>query len=400
MSLSTVLVIALAALTVQKESADESRDIVVTAQPLEKTQAALDACVKRGCPPKEDIAATLAHAENLFVAGDYGEGRRTTSAGIRRNKRYAKELPVEISNLIRANSRIAAHEGEGEVYRLSLLDMRDTLRDGLGADDPRTLIARIEIADSLVSFEKVREAEREYDRIASAARKANVPVVEGYALLRKSMLMAALARRDAVMLNRARTVIKELADSVVPEHKPFAQAARIVRAQMEAKYDKTIAPEIPLPTVSASAGARPVLLYSEPIDFERGPNWSKLKEVSTTALTLPGHFSDQWADVGFFIKPDGSVDDIEPIRTGKGYDGDWLKPIMTSIATRRYAPVAVASGSPGLFRVERYTKTGRMTSVTRSRIRYREPYWRIEVLDMSEELPQVASNALRPEPAR
>ncbi|MBY0520751.1 MAG: hypothetical protein K2P79_10030, partial [Sphingomonas sp.] len=50
-------------------------DVVVTGQRLSETERALKACIARKCPVEEDIAATLRHAENLFVAGRYQQAR-------------------------------------------------------------------------------------------------------------------------------------------------------------------------------------------------------------------------------------------------------------------------------------------------------------------------------------
>ena len=60
----------------QPGAAPVAGDIVVTARSLQDTADALAACIARNCPPDEDIAATLAHAENQFVGGDYRSARR------------------------------------------------------------------------------------------------------------------------------------------------------------------------------------------------------------------------------------------------------------------------------------------------------------------------------------
>ena len=66
----------------QAESDQTGGPIVVTGIPLRQTERALRACIARKCPPKEDIDATLAHAENLFVAGKYQDARRVTLSSI------------------------------------------------------------------------------------------------------------------------------------------------------------------------------------------------------------------------------------------------------------------------------------------------------------------------------
>lgn len=392
MSLFVLSLIAATVQPVQEATRDEKPDIVVTARPVASTAKALENCLRNGCPPRVDIAAALAHAENLFVAGRYGDGRRTTAAAIRRNKQFAAQFPIEVSNLMRANSRLAAHEGEGDVYRSSLLDMQDTLRKGLGANDPRTLAARIEVADSYISFGKLRDAERQYNAVAATARKAGERGVEGYAMLRKAIILSMSAIEDPVMDGRARRALNDLTTSTVAEHKPFADAAQLLRARIQARNGDTQALDEMLRRRERAAGTKPVLIYAEPVDFKRGPDFRKLNGGSSvTSQMLVGDVQDQWVDIAFQIASDGSVSDIETIRTSEGFEGNWVDPILTSIRSRRYVPVALAAGEPGMFRIERYTKTARMTSTTGSRIRQREPVWRVEMLDLTAEPVQTTS---------
>ena len=58
----------------QQQRAEDPQDnaaIVVTGTPLAESAKRLKDCIARHCPPKEDIDASLAHAENQFIAGDY-----------------------------------------------------------------------------------------------------------------------------------------------------------------------------------------------------------------------------------------------------------------------------------------------------------------------------------------
>ena len=88
------------------------REIVVTARSIKDTEADLKACLARKCPPDQDIKATLAHAENQFVAGDYRNARSTLVNSLGRNRRHKGKYPVEVSDLLRANGNVATHLGE------------------------------------------------------------------------------------------------------------------------------------------------------------------------------------------------------------------------------------------------------------------------------------------------
>jgi hypothetical protein len=65
---------------------DPAKPIIVTGKRISDTKAALDACLARHCPANEDIDATLAHAEALFVLGRYRDARTTLLGSLRRNK--------------------------------------------------------------------------------------------------------------------------------------------------------------------------------------------------------------------------------------------------------------------------------------------------------------------------
>ncbi|MBC7831987.1 MAG: hypothetical protein H7Y62_08215, partial [Hyphomicrobium sp.] len=75
---------------------NDGQTIVVTARTLKDTERDLVECIAKRCSPKEDIEASLAHGENLFLAGQFAEARTTLGRARNRNLRYAKELPIEV----------------------------------------------------------------------------------------------------------------------------------------------------------------------------------------------------------------------------------------------------------------------------------------------------------------
>src|SRR5689334_6772385 len=90
----------------QDRRAGQEVEIVVKGASLNETRKQLDDCLARHCTPGEDIDATLAHAENQFVSGDYQGAQRTLAKGHGRNWRYATTLPVEVADLDRAYGRL------------------------------------------------------------------------------------------------------------------------------------------------------------------------------------------------------------------------------------------------------------------------------------------------------
>src|SRR3954462_13947271 len=129
---------AITATTAPPPQPDE-QTIIVTGRTLGETDRALRECLARKWQPTEETDAPPSHAENLFVAGKYADARRVTRAAMGRNHRYRKDHPIDVSDLYRANSRIAAHLGEGRDYEYSTGEMHRILTSALPRTDPRAI---------------------------------------------------------------------------------------------------------------------------------------------------------------------------------------------------------------------------------------------------------------------
>ena len=379
---------------------DDNPTIVVTGKSLADTERELRECIARHCPPDEDIAATLAHAENQFVAGKYKDARTTMLAGIGRNKRFAREYPIPVSDLLRANARVASHLGESQAYRIGTIESLDAMRAGLSPDDPRVLVQRVELADMEAQFGRFESAQNGYAAVARDAHRLGHTRVEAFAMLRGAWLWTAMAKEDPARYGpRARRALDALAVRTEPEFRPYAGAARVIRARLDSDagdkhaFDALIADYVKLPPVT-----RPVLLYSPPIDLSvlmlpdrRTPDLitdvSDAAPSGVTSRQTGMGSDDQWIDVIFWIKPDGTTGDVEIARRGPKRAPLWEQPVLQSIAARRYAPLALDPSDPGLMRVERYTLTSDYThgasDVTGTRLRNREVNPKVEMLDLS-----------------
>lgn len=360
-------------------------DVVVTATRLSDSERALKECIARKCPVDQDVAATLAHAENQFVAGKYADARKTLLAGRARTQRFAKQYPVPVSNLLRANARIAAHLGEGEAYRVGTYDTLSALKAGLPADDPRVLGARVEVGDMLARFGQFEGAEEAYRSVARRAHQLNLPDVEGFALFRVGALYSSYAESAPdIYASGARRALDELIANPDPRLKVFVRAARLLRARNAARSGDAREIDALLAEYRTdSASDRPVLLYAPPIPQLREANREQLGggALSRVATRL---FEDQWVDISFYVAPDGHVTDAGVLRKSSKLESeDWVKPIITGIGARRYAPLKRDPNDPGILRVERYTLTSRWEEQLGSRIRQRSPVPQIEQLDLS-----------------
>ncbi|WP_055755378.1 MULTISPECIES: hypothetical protein [unclassified Sphingomonas] len=380
--IATLLLFAAPATAQEAPPPNPDRDIVVTGVRLEDTRKALESCLAQHCSPREDMAATLAHTENLFVAGKYQMAHRVVSAGVDRNRRYGRELPREVAGLLRAHARLSGTLGDIGLQRSSTLDLVSVLKSGLPANTPDIQIAQIELADVYGKNGNYLIAEANYRQIEADARAAGNLQAEGYARFRRGVMLLALSETDGAFRGRARDVLQDVARSTVPEHAVFVDGARIGLGRIAARQSGKQGGDQMLANMPAlAATTRPTLIYGEPIRL----NVTRLEEEggSVTRRLATDSVEDQWIDVTFMIDRDGKPQDIEAARTSAGYSGDWADKVIESVQSRRYAPLKLAAGTPGLFRVERYTKTAPFTTGTGTRIRQRSTESRVEMIDLS-----------------
>ncbi|OYY66347.1 hypothetical protein [Sphingomonas sp. 28-62-11] len=377
-----------AARTKATTEAENAAPIVVFGESLADSARRLQDCIVNKCPPDKDIAATLRHAENQFVAGDYQSARRTLLQSRGRNQRFSKTFPVEVANLLRANSRIAAHLGEGEAYRIGALDALSALKAGLPDDHPRVLGARIEVADMLARFGRIEGAEQEYRAVARRGKELGLPTIEGYGLLRIAAMYATLAETDRGTYRlAAKRALEALINNNDPKLAIFVNAGRVIKARLDFKNGDPRAVDTLIASYQAqSPDKTPTLLYAPPIErFSSGRGGVDTSFGTNSALSKLAvqNFEGQWVDIGFWVSPEGKVTDAGILRASEKFNGRWTPPIIAAINGRRYAPIALEQGDPGVFRIERYTYTSRWTTNTGSRIRVREPEAQIEMLDLS-----------------
>ena len=369
-------------------------DIVVTGKSLKDTAASLAACLARQCPPDQDVAASVAHAENQFVAGDYAGSQRTLHSSLGRNRKHGKAYPLEVSTLLRANSRVAEHMGEAKDFQLSVLDMRDTLKTVYGENDFRTLVAQIEVGDSRAKLGYPDEADNIYAGVEARALAAKNYRVASFARLRRALI--ARTRYDAEASAANRDKLNSQLDVLIAQPLPgsgdFVLAAQVLRAREDRKSGSSASTDALVRSFAAKGGAtRPVLLYSEPLTSidptGAAPGQQNQREAWTRwSINRNG----EWIDVGFWVGQDGHVSDAEVLRSSGGIA--WSKPVLSNVTRRIYAPLRKdADSAPGFYMVERYTLTARVSEgETGTHLRTREARPRIEMLSLtpdSEDVP-------------
>ena len=375
----------------------EDRPIVVTARRLQDTEAALAACHARGCPPAEDVSASLTHAENQFVAGDYDGARQTLRAALGRDRRFRRTEPVAVASLYRGRGNIELHRGKRDTYRLAQTDALDALRAGLAADDGRVLAQRIELADAYAHVADANHAVPQYRAVASSARKAGRRDLEARASLKLATMYSARAIADAAYDADARRALAVVAAFDDPAFAPFRFAAGCLGAVIDEAHGRVGALDRFLAAHRDQQMAVPVLLFVPPLDRFVAAS-SRYRVIGVTgALTSGISDVDQWIDLSYWIAPDGRVSDVGLLRHSARFAEYWADPVLRQVAARRYAPLALPADSPGILRVERVTRTA-----DRQEMGKRGSIAHFEVLDLTADpaagpaLPRAAAPAVTP----
>lgn len=363
------------------------REIVVTARSLKDTESDLKACLARKCPPDQDIKASLAHAENQFVEGNYHDARSTLAGALGRNRKHKGQYPIEVSDLLRANGNVAAHLGEANVYRLSVLDMRDTLKSALKSNDYRVFGAEIEVADSRMKLGYLDEASDKYLEVEKRALSVGLPQVAAIARLRDLSLRVQRAETEKTEFRKKEAIdgIDAFLNAPTGGSEDFKIAAEILKSRLDRASGNSETADRLIARYAALGGTnRPVLLYSTPIKMNEAQaaramaGGSDLNRIGTQVV------ENRWVDVGFWIGADGKVDAPEILRN-KG-DTDWADVVLKAIKTRIYAPLKMEGddASLGVYAIERYSLTAQYENdVTGTRIRQRSPIARIERTDLT-----------------
>lgn len=346
------------------------QEVTVTGRRIEDYRARLRACLARGCPPNEDVDATLALAEVQFESGEYADARRTILESLGRNRRHARAYPEPVADLYRSRARVSRHLGRGDESLRSTLDVRRTLDQGIATQDYRHFTASLEVAEAYTRASRLVEARDELNQLARNARAANRPDIATLAELRGtwiSYLLAPYGEARARLLEMTR-------DTTNRVRAVGAQIllARIYRDQGNPRQADQLVAEL----ARRDTGRR-ALVYSPPYVLQARETIEEGGTVNVNTR-VPDTFDRTWIDVGFWVMPDGRVDGLELIRQ-RG-NTDWAEPLLRSIRGRRYTE---STDNTPTFRLERYTYTADLERVTGTRIMQRGQRARVEYYDLS-----------------
>ena len=344
----------------------EPRDVIVVGHRAEKELAA---CLARNCPPAQEVEASLQASVEQFADGRYTDARRTLQRAIARNKRHAATLPGPVSSLYATLATVAEHEGDTQLWKTAARNNVVVLRSNLGAANVATMTEQIRFADDFVGLGQPALADGIYAKIQRIAFAHGQPDLAAAAAFRRAWL--ALARQRDREATRFADEAVTLADTQRPM---MMQMREIVRTRIAVRKGEEQAVDQLAARLRQSASAQPMLVYAPPID-DVNPPPGDASSPSTNDDAI------RFADIGYWIRRDGHVEDVEMLRTN-GL-GQWKPGIVRHVSARRYAPMRLPDGEPGLYRIDRFTVRGTVGVPTGSRFRRRMGNLTVHVVDLT-----------------
>ena len=178
---------------------------------------------------------------------------------------------------------------------------------------------------------------------------------------------------------------------------PMTQAAiRIIGLRMAAADGEASATDRLVEELGRAAFPKPVLLFSPPYPptpLAREEGIPRLGQVRlASASDFAGLVGDtvrasdiamiQWADIGFWIRPDGSVAEAEVLRGSR--ERGWTEPYLHQVSRRRYSVTPGTVDGLGSYRVERFTLRGEYLTPPGSMIRLRGGPADLQIIDVTE----------------
>lgn len=337
-------------------------DIVVVAPA--NTGKALADCLARKCPVVEDVNATMRHAETLFAAGKYPDARSTLLRSLSRNRALVDKFPRAVAALYEAGATVAEHNGDRQEYRYfafksayitaraTTLSPIERLMGYVRAGDISAMLGDGQDNED-VTFGGPIAAERYYRAAEEMARSNGFGVIAQALELRR---LSISARRGESGKQRARLATIIAAPDTDPK---IALHARTILARLERQEGDAAATDRLVQTVQAQpAGSAPVLIWSPPLTTTLEAQIAKDASRFGTSSPSPGGEGVSpyhWADIGYWVRPNGTVADAEVLRGSPGFG--WTKPIVAMVSGRRYLASKASAEDPGQYRIERVTLT-------------------------------------------
>jgi hypothetical protein len=323
------------------------KDITVVGIRDPQAEAALAVCLKSGCSPATDVNASLRIANAQFVAGKYDDAHGTLRKALERARRGGAEHPRLIAALYQAQATIAQHRGDtaeaiGENRRAVF-----ALVHGEGQASVDALAAQIDLGNALAQAGKKFEAQQAYRMVAQAARSSgqkNMAYVAdilqawldyrtGEQALGKAKLTK-ISQLDDADLYLARISAATLLARIGREHNDPQPTERLIALLTQEKR---------LPS--------PLLVYAAPLNPPRTRSMFLPTLNRVEMVDWSDRESNEWVDIGYWIRPAGNVDQVQVLRGSK--ERYWIKPNIALLESRRYTPITDGNDGIGTYHVIR-----------------------------------------------
>jgi len=349
-------------------------DVVVNGPRLEQ---AYRECATARCTALRDAQVSIAFAEDRFRRGAYLSAKSILAAAAERNRRRAATDPRPVAAIYEAYATAALHEGDERGYRRAVGGRMRTAAY-LTADDPARTAAALATGDMWLSLGETRNALRIYARVEERAREAGDARGELLAVARRAWVTALRGETG-----EARGMIRAAATTPAARDPQLRAILQVIELRIAAR-DADGATVDALIAQLGDVAAAPTLLISPA--YEPAPDQAAQRAAARFGElqpfpTRPSDYSGiRWADIGFWIDPDGRTRDAEVLR---GVGRDWTGAALRQIAGRRYAGVSDGAG-PGVYRVERFTSRGTYVTPTGSLVERRAGPRKLIVAELSD----------------
>lgn len=372
---------------------DEAGVITVTASRIEELADAAAECARRRCSVRQDVAVSVAYGSTLFDAGRYVAAKSVLRDAIARVKRSARAEPVAVSTLWNALANLEMHEGDQAIVKAATWGSFLTLRDGLAPDALPTLTAEFRLAEWQQRTGDRAGARTRHADIARRAAAAGHRQLADASLLRLAQLLD--AGGDHAGAIAALNALAARRDDETPDAADVRRAALATMARMaDSRGDRDTAAATFARLLREPPGPEPQLISLKPLPQPGREEVDELLNPDAVVLDRGSRGGDlvglRWIDIGFWIRPDGSVAGVERLR-GSERSG-WAAPLLAAVAARRYSPFAAPAGSGGRYRTERFTLTADYATPMGSLVRRRLVNPRFENSVMSDGAPATAGS--------
>lgn len=330
---------------------------------------ALAACLARKCPPAEDVEASLQASVEQFSAGRYAKARHVLLRSIARNRRHAADLPGPVSSLYATLATVAEHDGYPREWMFASRGNVQVLRKYLGPSNPATLLEEMTLARDLLENGNISSATGILTKVQRLALDSGKTDLAAGATFRLAWLEMGLGNEK-----RAMRLMDEAMAIAGPANRTMNDLHAIFLARIALRKGDVGGIDALAARLRQSAVARPTLLSSRPVEDVQAPAGMMSNGAATGDIRL--------ADVGYWIRPDGRTADAE-ILTTSGL-GQWERAVLQQVRERRYIPLEVPAGHPGIYRIDRFTIRSAFDFVTGSRIAQRAGRATTHIVDLTE----------------